>query len=327
MRRRAFTLVELLVVIAIIGVLVALLLPAVQAAREAARRMQCSNNLKQMALGALSHHEAHQHFPTGGWAWRWVGDPNLGFGKKQPSSWHFNILPYIEETSLWQSGSGQSTALKKAAAARRLTTPVATFLCPSRRSVQLYPHTICTRTGRCYLNADNPGSQIARSDYAACGGDMAGSHGGDGSGMDSYTESQWAGLPDVDGKATGVSYRRSTVSIANIRDGTSNTYLFGERYLNPVHYDDGEYDGNDQGWDVGYDYDVYRWTLNANSHAPQQDTTGVDNDRNFGGPHAGVFLMSFCDGSIRSVSYSISNATHASLGNRKDGNVIDNSAY
>src|SRR5262245_38768587 len=104
-RGAAFTLVELLVVIAIIGVLVALLLPAVQAAREAARRSQCANNLKQMALACLSHHDAKGYFPSSGWAWGVTGDPDRGSGKEQPGSWCYNILPYMEQQALHRLGS------------------------------------------------------------------------------------------------------------------------------------------------------------------------------------------------------------------------------
>ena len=102
MLETGFTLVELLVVITIIGILIALLLPAVQAAREAARRLQCSNNLKQLGLGVLEHEESQGVFPSGGFGSKWVGDSDRGLGVRQPGSWMFSILPFIELDNLFQ---------------------------------------------------------------------------------------------------------------------------------------------------------------------------------------------------------------------------------
>src|SRR5665647_549730 len=106
--KNAFTLVELLVVITIIGILIALLLPAVQAAREAARKMQCSNNLKQLALGCLNHEQAQGFYPSGGWRWSLGGDPDCGFGRRQPGGFLYNLLPYIEQQSLHDMGAGMT---------------------------------------------------------------------------------------------------------------------------------------------------------------------------------------------------------------------------
>src|SRR5688572_13009998 len=133
---RGFTLVELLVVIAIIGILIALLLPAVQAAREAARRTQCTNHLKQLSLGMLQHHEALGFMPTGGWGWTWTGDPDRGFGLKQTGGWSYNILPYIEQTALHDLGRDNDpntiTDPQRDGALKRDQTPVAEFVCPTR---------------------------------------------------------------------------------------------------------------------------------------------------------------------------------------------------
>lgn len=98
------TLVELLIVVAIIALLLQLAMPAVQMARESARQTQCKSNLGQLAIGCILHSDTHGHFPTGGWCSAFVGDPNRGYGEKQPGGWAYNILPYIEEQALHDMG-------------------------------------------------------------------------------------------------------------------------------------------------------------------------------------------------------------------------------
>src|SRR6478752_6413197 len=129
--RRAFTLVELLVVIAIIGILIALLLPAIQAARETARITQCKNNLKQIGLAWQNHHNTYKHFPTGGWGYFWTGDPDRGYDKLQPGGWAYNILPFMEESVVHDIGKGLTYPAKAAALLQQIQTPVKGFACPS----------------------------------------------------------------------------------------------------------------------------------------------------------------------------------------------------
>ncbi|HMP06498.1 MAG TPA: DUF1559 domain-containing protein, partial [Lacipirellulaceae bacterium] len=136
-RRRAFTLVELLVVIAIIGVLVALLLPAIQAAREAARRSHCANNVKQLATAFLTHEAAHRHYPTGGWGYRWFGEPDGGYGKRQPGGWGYNILEFIEQPALRRLGQGVTDINARQPLLRQVAeTLPAVFNCPSKRPLR-----------------------------------------------------------------------------------------------------------------------------------------------------------------------------------------------
>ena len=87
-------------------IMIGMLLPAVQNAREAARRTQCLNHVRQMSLAWLNHESAHSFYPSSGWGWRWQGDPDLGYGESQPGGWAYDILDYLEEGAIRSLGKG-----------------------------------------------------------------------------------------------------------------------------------------------------------------------------------------------------------------------------
>lgn len=310
--RDGFTLVELLVVIAIIGILVALLLPAVQSAREAARRTHCVNNLKQLGLGALNHHDAHRFLPSGGWP-DWSGDPDRGYGRRQPGSWMFSLLPYIEEEAVFNIGRSQPSGQKLVSLADRNKMPVAVYLCPSRRSVEAY------LPAQSFVNA-NTSDRLAKNDYVANLGDVQNYGGLNGPPTLFAGDTTWPWPPDSD--FNGVSYMRSEVRIAKITDGTSKTIFCGEKYLNPDKYGNElpADSGDDQGAYCGFNGDVNRSTYPTS--APLQDTRGVASIRCFGSAHAGAFFVAFCDGSTQSISYEIAPEVFRYLGSRADAQIV-----
>jgi prepilin-type N-terminal cleavage/methylation domain-containing protein/prepilin-type processing-associated H-X9-DG protein len=202
-RPRGFTLIELLVVIAIIAVLLALLLPAVQAAREAARRVQCLNNLKQMGLALTNYHETVRTFPMG-----YAARPPFQDGATDSApgwSWATMILPQVEQT---QSFHSINFSLNVEAPENRTVTGLRfkTYLCPSDPAPDS-PFQVTDASG-------NVLATVGPSSYAACvGGDET----------DATT-----GLRN-DGLGTGVMYRNSRSCVAEITDGTSQTIMIGER--------------------------------------------------------------------------------------------------
>ncbi len=325
---KGFTLVELLVVIAIIGILVALLLPAVQAAREAARRMQCKNHLKQLGLAWHSHHEAQGHFPTNGWGYEWTGDPDAGFGKKQPGGWPYNVLPFMEENATHDMGAGLDRDGKEAAALLRFEIPVAAFGCPSRRPVIPLP----VLGGDPVHNATSEPIFGVMTDYVANGGtDMDTDYSE--SGPNGYSEAEdpnfnW--IEEVEQPENdGLTFPRSQIKIAKITDGTNNTLMIGEKLLGTDNYFNGEDWGDDNGAWNGHDWDIIRWTWadpddpQGDNYAPLQDRPGLHLPERYGSAHPSGIHVVMADGSVNVISYGIDPIVFTFLGNRRDGIPVD----
>lgn len=300
----AFTLVELLVVIAIIGVLVALLLPAVQSAREAARNTQCRNNLKQVAASFHNFETARRFFPghAGEIEPRSVefgpARRALAVGMPRTGNWMLHSITYMEQgliaEPLLLAAKGK---LNKKQLGLALTTPVPTLNCPSRRQPQAYPlvHSELTAYG----------PLGARTDYAINGGpsNAAGTNGGSGAGTNFAIE--FDGVWSL-GKRT---------ALKNIIDGLSHTYLVGEKSMDTLHYLTGQ-DVGDRAPIAGLDDNKGA----ANSYVrfaasvPARDTpNNCQSCHAFGSSHPVTWNMSLADGSVHSLSYTMDFALHRAL--------------
>ena len=296
--------------------------------------MQCANNLKQFSLGVLQHVNSQQQYPTGGWGWWWVGDPDRGIGKRQTGGWIYNVLPYIEENKIYllpQDGDQYNLTDRQKAGANAMTKTILPIAnCPSRRPCTLFPKPSGS-TGVAYNAADNDpdGNVSARGDYAINCGDQC---------FDEYfpgpetlaqgnAPSFWVNIHkqyNIDiSKCSGISFERSEIIPDQVRDGTSCTIMLGEKYLNPDYYTSGLKFYDNESVYTGFNNDNFRSAFSP----PTRDCQGLTDPLLFGSAHAYNCNFVFCDGSIRQIGYSVDPTVFACLGNRADGHNVDESAY
>jgi type II secretory pathway pseudopilin PulG len=318
--------VELLVVIAIIGILVGMLLPAIQSARESGRNLQCKNNLKNLGEAILAHESTQEFFPTGGWGWFWVGDPDRGYGNQQPGGWIYNILPHTDMRALHDLGrNGNVTA---ATIKQVVSTPFPLTNCPTRRRPLLWPmdwgsNTIALNAGGVSGSA---GFLVARTDYVVNCGDVQGADqcgAGPSSESTSAQASYFGSLPTRIANNMqsyhGISFELSTIRKDDVTDGLSQTLLIGEKYLASSSYGTGNVGADNENEYVGFDNDTGRTTYRA----PFQDRNGLDDPDAFGSAHATAANFVLCDGAVISINYSVDPETFRRLGTRSEGLGVD----
>ncbi len=324
-RPRGFTLVELLVVVAIIGVLAALLLPAVQACRESARRTQCANNLKQIGLGISSHHSARGCFPTAGtnsqdFTWSSATDP--GFERR---GWGFQILPYIEQTPLYEAAKGlpPTAAIPSLGNRQLVEIPVAVYSCPSR--------------GARVVNDVAHRAAYAIGDYAGItfgyiGDDQwRNTHNDEDASGRIYKQFAWRSIISKGGQNyNGVYHQWPSLRAHDVTDGLSKTLVLMEKAVWSHRYET-SIDSS-----AARSCETFGWAHNA--HQPTMRSISGDGglafggasgnwytspargigprirgddeprrgdrdwDQGFGSPHDGIVMALFGDGSVRGVN-------------------------
>ena len=317
--RAGFTIVELLVVIAIIAVLISLLLPAVQSTREAARRMACQNNLKQIGLAVHNHHDALGCLPTSG------NNGTISHASSTPAGTQFfqqagmfyQILPYLDQQSAYLSDDGVVTSLA-----------VPAYYCPTRRAAT--------------KRDDGSGNLLGLNDYAV----PLWKNSQEGPGLGGRNGGCWNMWTDAEGDEMNHPFYRNTVFVRggkgstafpagkfrDITDGTSNVIMVAEKFVDPTRYQPVAFtaDPPQPPWptlaftDMGY-FNGWNWsTVRCSMYGPIRDQRygAIAYWQMFGSAHSSGVHALFADGAVRSISYSIPNPLFQLLCRKNDGLVL-----
>lgn len=325
--RHGFTLVELLVVIAIIGVLMGLLLPAVQYAREAARNSSCLNNMRQIAMATANFEGSQKAFPPARFYQKQVGTPGLDCGGTEPS-WLVRILPYLEQENKFRKWDLSKPYRDQDPTVMAAALPI--YLCPTRHSVDtanappvdmsVIVRLPCGCHGRVQITVVGG----ATGDYAgnhgdptpgATGGPQDYYYGGNGNGIIISSQAQCIVRDGVQVPGRWV----DRVRISDVRDGLSNTFLIGELQVRPQDLNTMPYNGP-----LYNGEDLSAFARVGGPGVPLSRT--IDQEPGpilgFGSWHPGVCNFAFGDGSVRGVDTLIDTQTLGYLCNRSDGQVI-----
>jgi prepilin-type N-terminal cleavage/methylation domain-containing protein len=336
-KRTAFTLIELLVVIAIIAVLIGLLLPAVQKVREAANRTTCANNLKQLGLAAHNYHDVYHYFPPSAIRDDWA-------------SWAVFLLPYVEQEAVFKMWNLQKRWPEQSSDPDPRPHNLSVFFCPSRRSASGLGFSVNDVAN---APADTLGAFAGGlGDYACNGGNDSTNNRPRGA----MTFSRARGITpsgqiitgsfDASPVGTVIVSFNSLINIASITDGTTNTLLIGEKHIRPNSRDGKNEDRSIYSGCNANNYsrlagippasiaqtnDVKQYPLAASEQDANMVTSTPPGPYNsnmiFGGPHEGICMFVFCDGSVKGVKNSVDLSVLTWLAVRNDGQVINSGDF